>query len=213
MDKTIKRVLAFGVMFLMAMGFLMVPVAYAQEEVPVEDKTEEVLPPVATEEEDIIMDEVIKEKDELMLELNETLGVVFAWIGGFSGVSALLLFGLRFIKDLGTMKQIREAIGELKESDGKTQAELMKLSENSATSNQREDMVEKAFINMVNMSNMEPKVKKEIMAGLKDQSISAQRVIEDGLARASEEVNKAEMNVKAIKEEAETLLQRLAKGE
>lgn len=176
----------------------------ASDELPIEDPVEEV-----------VEDEVIVEDEEevFLAELNETLAVVFSWIGGFSGLGALLLFALRFIRERGVLKLIREEVEYIKEQTDGMREETANLVESNNARAGNDEALEKAFIGLIEHTNLDAKTKKEVIAALRDDTVEVSKIASEGLER----VVKAEAAKKSreddITRETNTLLEKLAEQE
>lgn len=179
----------------------------SEVEEPVED-------PIVVEEPIIVEDPVLDEEiSEFLNELNLTLSTIFAWVGGFSGLGALLLFGLRFIKDRALLSKVRGEIAALELQSREGGATLNRLVEALLNSEQREMKLEKQIIGLVQVSNVSPQAKKEIIEGLQNDTLQAKDLIDRGLLRVANEAQEAKMNEKTIDMKTESLLQKLAKKE
>jgi len=195
-----KFFILLGLM-IVSFGLIATP-TYAAEGDPVEA-------PITEEE---VEDEPTLEEEEALFqaELSETIAEVFAWIGGFSGLGAVLLFVLRFIRERGVLKAIRDEVKTAKEAGNSSALAVNKLVEVIQTYSKREQAMEKMVIGLVQVSNLHPEAKRQIIEGLQNDSISVQDVFAAGLIQVDAEIQQNEQLKSEIKQTTASLLSKLA---
>lgn len=203
-----KFLLVFAMIFA---GFaLFTAPLYAAEGDPVDEPIiEEVVDDELTLEED---DELTLEEEEALFqaELNATLAAVFAWIGGFSGLAALAAFALRFIRERGLLKSIRDEIAKAKESGDNSAMAVNNLVEVVQAYSAREQAMEKMVVGLIQVSDLHPEAKRQVIEGLQNDSITVQEVFAAGLVQVDAEVQQNEQLKSEIKQTTASLLSKLA---
>lgn len=201
-----KKIIALvGLLFAgFALGFTPIKAA---DELPIEGEV------IVVEDETVEGEPILEDEEVFLAELNETLAVVFAWVGGFSGLGALLLFALRFIRERGVLKLIREEVEYIKEQTDGMREETTNLVESSNARAGNDEALEKAFIGLIEHTNLDAKTKKEVIAALRDDTVKISKIASEGLER----VVKAEAAKKSeednITRVTDTLLRKLAEQE
>lgn len=195
-----KFFILLGLM-IVSFGLIATP-TYAAEGDPVEE-------PIT---EEAVEDEPTLEEEEALFqaELSATVAEVFGWIGGFSGLGALLLFALRFIRERGVLKAIRDEVKKAKESGDSSALAVNKLVEVVQTYSKREQAIEKMVIGLIQVSNLHPEAKRQIIEGLQNDSITVQDVFAAGLIQVDAEVQQNEQLKTEIKQTTASLLSKLA---
>lgn len=158
--------------------------------------------------EDAPDDEIILEEevDDFLAELNQTVAAVFAYLGGIAGLGALLAFVLRFIKDRAVFSRLRNLIEDLtKKAEDETEA-LSAMSKLLDASNKRSEKLEKTVVNLVNLSDADPEIKKAAL-----QELKTNELIEVGLKQIESKKQKAQAVQEQLDRETESLLNKLAK--
>ncbi len=196
-----KRLFMLLGLMIVSLGLIATPV-YAAEGDPVEE-------PITQE---IVEDEPTLEEEEALFqaELSETIAEVFAWIGGFSGLGALLLFALRFIRERKLLKIIRDEVTKAKESGDSSALAVNKLIEVIQTYSKREQAMEKMVIGLIQVSNLHPEAKRQIIEGLQNDSITVQDVFAAGLIQVDAEIQQNAQIKTEIKQTTASLLSKLA---
>lgn len=182
-------------------GLITAPV-YAAESDPVEE--------LITEE--VVGEELTLEEEEALFqaELSETIAEIFAWIGGFSGLGALLLFALRFIRERGVLKAIRDEVKTAKESGDSSAVAVNKLVDVVEAYSKREQAMEKMVIGLIQVSNLHPEAKRQIIEGLENDSITVKEVFAAGLVHVDAEIEQNAQMEAEIKQTTASLLSKLA---
>ena len=162
--------------------------------------------------EEVVEDELTLEEEEALFqaELSETIAEVFAWIGGFSGLGALLLFALRFIRERGVLKAIRDEVKTAKESGDSSAVAVNKLVEVVEAYSKREQAMEKMVIGLIQVSNLHPEAKRQIIEGLENDSITVLEVLAAGLVHVDAEIEQNAQMEAEIKQTTASLLSKLA---
>lgn len=198
-----------------------------EEEEVVEEEVEEPIieeeEPITEEEEPVeeepVEEEPVEEESGLTLEeeealfqaeLSETLAEIFAWIGGFSGLGALLLFILRFIRERGLLKAIRDEVKSSRESGDSSTLAVNRLVEVVQTYSQREQAIEKMVIGLIQVSDLNPEAKRQIIEGLQNDSITVQDVFAAGLVQVDAQIEESAQIKTEIKQTTASLLSKLA---
>lgn len=194
-----KFFMLLGLM-IVSFGLIATP-TYAAEGDPVEE-------PITEE----VEDELTLEEEEALFqaELSATIAEIFSWVGGFSGLGALLLFVLRFIRERGVLKAIRDEVKKAKESGDSSALAVNKLVEVVQTYSKREQAIEKMIIGLIQVSNLHPEAKRQIIEGLQNDSITVQDVFAAGLIQVDAEIQQNEQLKSEIKQTTASLLSKLA---
>ena len=223
-----KFFMLLGLM-IVSFGLFITPV-YAAEGDPIEEVTEEVIEeeepiteeedekePITEDEKEPITDEedekepTLEEEEELFqAELSATIAEIFAWIGGFSGLGALLLFVLRFIRERGLLKAIRDEVKSARESGDSSTLAVNRLVEVVQTYSKREQAIEKMVIGLIQVSDLHPEAKRQIIEGLQNDSITVQDVFAAGLIQVEAQVEQNAQIKTEIKQTTASLLSKLA---
>jgi hypothetical protein len=195
-----KFFILLGLM-IVSFGLITTP-TYAAETDPIEE-------PIT---EEVVEDELTLEEEEALFqaELSATIAEVFAWIGGFSGLGALLLFALRFIRERGVLKAIRDEVKSARESGDSSTLAVNKLVEVVQTYSKREQAMEKMVIGLIQVSDLHPEAKRQIIEGLQNDSITVQDVFAAGLIQANAEIQQNAQIKTEIKQTTASLLSKLA---
>lgn len=196
-----KKIFMLLGLMIASFGLITAPI-YAAEGDPIEE-------PIT---EEVIEEELTLEEEEALFqaELSETIAEVFAWIGGFSGLGALLLFALRFIRERGVLKAIRDEVKTAKESGDSSAVAVNKLVEVVEAYSKREQAMEKMVIGLIQVSNLNPEAKRQIIEGLENDSITVQEVFAAGLVHVDAEIEQNAQMEAEIKQTTASLLSKLA---
>lgn len=198
-----KFLLVFAMIFA---GFtLLTAPLYAAEGDPVEE-------PITEEVVEVVEDELTLEEEEALFqaELNATLAAIFAWIGGFSGLAALAAFALRFIRERNLLKSIRDEVAKAKESGDSSAMAVNNLVQVVQAYSIREQAMEKMIVGLIQVSDLHPEAKRQIIEGLQDDSITVQDVFAAGLVQVDVQVQENEQLKSEIKQTTASLLSKLA---
>lgn len=177
---------------------------YAAEDDPAE---EPIIAEVLVAEDELILEE---EEELFQAELSATIAEVFAWIGGFSGLGALLLFALRFIRERTVLRAIRDEVKTAKESGDSSAAAVNKLVEVVEAYGKHEQAMVKMIVGLIQVSDLHPEAKRQIIEGLQDDSITVREVFEAGLVHVDIEIEQNAQMKTEIKQTTESLLSKLA---
>ncbi len=189
-----KKLLALFVVFMAAFMFSPQPVS-AEGEAP---ETEEVI-------------DYDEEVAQITADINEILAQVFTYIGGFAGISALLAFALRYIKDKGVMSKLKEEIAEVLTSNNASVETINNLMSTIQGYITRQDAFEKGIIQLISMSNLEPAMKEQVISGLNNDTISVQDVFDAGILQVQAEVAERAETEAQVKAASASLLEQLNK--
>lgn len=170
-----------------------------EEVVEVEDTEDEVAP---IEDEDTL--------EEIKMEIEEIIGLIFAYIGGFSGLGALVAFLFRYLKDKGILNKIKDELNKAIEKSNKTDENIDKMIAVVNEYSVREQRMEKVVINLLTLANIDPKLKTQLIKGLKDDSINSAEALKIALNHTKEEVEHKEQLINKIEENTQSLLEKLA---
>lgn len=146
-------------------------------------------------------------------ELYATLTAVVSWAGGFSGLMALALYAVRSFVVRKANTKADEFMALLKESDKDKSKKLEQLYEANIKAMNRQEELEKAIINLVSMSNMDPKLRKEVISSIEDPETSVSDLLNAKIELATEEIAQSEQTQLEVKQKTESLLSKLAEEE
>lgn len=199
-----KKFLLVFTMIFAGFALLAAPI-YAAEGEPVDE-------PIIEEVVEVVEDELTLEEEEELFreELSATLAAIFAWIGGFSGLAALAAFALRYIRERNLLKSIRDEIAKAKESGDDSAVAVNKLVEVVEAYSKREQAMEKMIVGLIQVSDLHPEAKRQIIEGLQDDSITVQEVFAAGLVQVDAEIEQNAQMKAEIKQTTASLLSKLA---
>ena len=199
-----KKIFILLGLMIASFGLILTPVYAAEGDPTEEPTTEEVV--------EVDEDELTLEEEEALFreELNATLAAIFAWIGGFSGLAALAAFALRYIRERSLLKSIRDEIAKARKSGDDSALAVNKLVEVVEAYSEREQAMEKAVIGLIQVSNLHPEAKRQIIEGLQNDSITVQEVLETGLVQVDAEIEQNAQMKAEIKHTTASLLSKLA---
>jgi len=153
-----------------------------------------------------------EEEQEIFLEeLNLTLSMIFSYVGGFAGLSALMAFGLRFIRERNVIKHLRDEVSKLLTDGQEGTAAVNNLIETIGAYTLKADAMEKSFIGMVQLSSLNPVLKEQIITGLQNDTLSVQDVIETGLLTVQNDIASNVLTQESIEQSTASLLEQLSK--
>jgi len=166
------------------------------------------LPP----EENPVVEELTDEElqEQFTADLNETLALIFSYIGGSAGIAAVAAFGFRFLKDRKVMKNIQSSITEVVTSNKGSVDVINNLALTVQNYSTKEAAMEKAFITMLSMSPLDPTLKQEIITGLQNDTVTVEDVINSGLMKVKEDIASNAITTESIKASTASLLEKLA---
>jgi hypothetical protein len=146
-------------------------------------------------------------------ELNAILTQVFAYVGGFAGLSALLAFAFKFIRDRGIMNKLKTQIEDILSGNVDVATAMNALVETVKGYTERGAVLEKSVIHLITISNLDSALKEQVINGLNNDTISVQDVLDAGLVQIQQEVADR-VNVQTqVNEAATSLLEQLSKDE
>lgn len=190
-----KKVLSvLGVMFLMVGMIFAAPKLRAESILP-EDTLEE----IANEPTDEPTDEPI---DWVALS-----GTIMAYVGGVSGLGAILAFALRFIKDRVLINKILKEVSELRKGDQLQKEGYNLLIAKLEEKEQSENSIINAFINVLSLTNLSTEEKRAIIDGLQS---GVKQNIELVSAKIEEEAAQKKQKEGLIDSSTKSLLEKLA---
>jgi ribosomal protein S13 len=197
--KKIKVLFVF-IVALLSFGF--VSNTHAAEPV-----TEEPVTEVVTEEPGFAMPDVNYEN------LYQTWTAIISWAGGVTGMAALTLYGIKALKERKLLKNVKEITEKLDTSDKDKTVKMAQLYETVAEYNIREEKMEKMVLTLVSMSNVDPKLRKEIVESIENPSVSLGDVLGNKLESIKQEVEDNATVEAEIVKETKSLLSKIADEE
>ena len=154
-----------------------------------------------------------EEVDALTADMNEIIAQVFTYIGGFAGISAVLAFVFKFIRDRGIMSKLKEEVAEILTGSTDVVTSMNSLIETVKSYTDRNAVLEKSVIHLITISNLDASLKEQVITGLNNDTIQVQDVLNAGLLQIQQEVAER-VNVQAQVDAAATsLLEQLSKDE
>ena len=177
------------------------------EEVIETTEPEVVLP---AEWEDLTPEEIAALLLEAQDETKALVDRVFAWIGGFAGLSAVLAFVFKWFKDRGYLNTIKSQIDATLASNVGLASKFDAVVEKLMLSEKREAALEKTVVSLITLSAIDPALKAQVLEGLAKDTISVKDVIDAGLLTAAQQSESNAVVVENINVATQSLLEKLA---
>lgn len=215
------KILVLSVLMFLGMAFA-APTVRAEGEITTETPITETITieePVEVTEPEITLpaewaDLTPEEIAALVLEAqDETKALVdrvFAWIGGFAGLSAVLAFVFKWLKDRGYLNALRTQIDAALASNVGLAAKFDTVVEKLMLSEKREAALEKTVVSLITLSAIDPALKAQVLKGLAEDTLSVKDVIDAGLLTAAQQSESNAVVVENINVATQSLLEKLA---
>lgn len=186
----------------MLCGFSSIEASAAEVETIIEEEEIVEVEVELTEDEDTL--------EEMQAEISEIIGLIFAYIGGMSGLGAVLAFIYRFLKDKGVLNKVKSELNDALEKIKNAADKVDNLVVTVDGFSKNKDQYEKMVVQLLTVSNLDPKLKTQLLEGLKNDTIDANQALEKALENTKIEVENKEQLMTSIEENTQSLLEKLA---
>ena len=204
MMKKIK-LLFVGLIAFLSLGF--VGNTYAAETVDEEPITEEV---VEEETETVVEEEPAFEMPDVTYDnMVEAWSAIIGYVGGASGLIALGMYGIRAWREKKILSATKNMIEEIKTDKDTDRVKIDQLYGVVSEYNTREERMEKAFITLMTMSNVDPKTRKEIISSIENPDVALKDIMTNKLEQIKQEIKQNEETDAEIAATTKSLLSKL----
>lgn len=148
--------------------------------------------------------------EEMQAEIGEIIGLIFAYIGGLSGLGAVLAFIYRFLKDKGILNKVKSELNDALEKIQNAADKVDNLVVTVDGFSKNKDQYEKMVVQLLTVSNLDPKLKTQLLEALKNDTIDANQALEKALESTKIEVENKTQLINKIETDTQSLLEKLA---